>query len=259
MKWFKHDSNANADAKIQNVLIDYGLEGYGLYWYCIELITSKVSSDNITFTLEHDARVIAKNTGSTAQKVEEMMRYFVEIGLFESSNNQISCLKLAKRLDKSMTNSKQMRDLIDDIKSHDNVMTSSDNVMLDKTRLEENIKDTSSATQRAAPKQLIPYEETLKAYHEILIGMPLVREYTDQRKTKVRNFFRKRTKALKQPFTIENLRAYFLYIADNCQWMCEDTPNGKGGYWKAKNFDYIMSDRCYLGVKENRFDDKDRL
>ena len=83
MKWFKHDSNANADAKIQNVLIDYGLEGYGLYWYCIELITSKVSSDNITFTLEHDARVIAKNTGSTAQKVEEMMRYFVEIGLDE--------------------------------------------------------------------------------------------------------------------------------------------------------------------------------
>ena len=30
MKWFKHDSDANLDAKLQNVLLDYGLEGYGL-------------------------------------------------------------------------------------------------------------------------------------------------------------------------------------------------------------------------------------
>ena len=77
MKWVKHDTDANQDAKLQNVLLDYGLEGYGLYWYCIELIAGKVDKDNITFELEHDARIIARSVGSTAQKVEEMMRYFV--------------------------------------------------------------------------------------------------------------------------------------------------------------------------------------
>ena len=64
MEWFKHDSNASLDDKLQMVLLDYGLEGYGLYWYCVELIVNKVSKDNITFQLKHDARIIARNTGS---------------------------------------------------------------------------------------------------------------------------------------------------------------------------------------------------
>lgn len=127
MIWFKHDANANADSKLQNVLLDYGLEGYGLYWYCIELITGKVDVNNITFQLEHDARIIARNTGSTPQKVEEMMRYFVKIGLFENSNGIITCMKIAKRLDQSMTSNKAMREIIERIKSgnHDGVMTES--------------------------------------------------------------------------------------------------------------------------------------
>ena len=43
MKWFKHEAAANMDAKLQEVLLDYGLEGYGLYWYCLELIAGKGS------------------------------------------------------------------------------------------------------------------------------------------------------------------------------------------------------------------------
>jgi hypothetical protein len=116
------------DARLQEVLLDYGLEGYGLYWYCLELITNKVTSENITFALEHDARVIARNTGSTVQKVEEMMRKFINLGLFESHNGAITCLKLAKRLDKSMTNSPAMRGFIETMRENTNVMTLSDNV-----------------------------------------------------------------------------------------------------------------------------------
>lgn len=140
MKWFKHDSDANQDAKLQNVLLDYGLEGYGLYWYCIELIAGKIDKDNISFDLEHDARIIARNVGSTAQKVEEMMRYFVELGLFENAGGVITCFKIAKRLDKSMTSSNEMRAIIENLKNqdaqrlqdhikHDNVMTNHDAVM----------------------------------------------------------------------------------------------------------------------------------
>ena len=143
MKWIKHDTDANQDAKLQNVLLDYGLEGYGLYWYCIELIAGKVDKDNITFELEHDARIIARNVGCTAQKVEEMMRYFVELGLFEDSQGTITCLKLARRLDKSMTSNPEMRQLIENIKSHDSIMTQSEKPMQDKIRLDKNRKETN--------------------------------------------------------------------------------------------------------------------
>jgi hypothetical protein len=152
LKWYKHDSDANMDARLQEVLLDYGLEGYGLYWYCLELITNKVTSDNITFTLEHDARVIARNTGSTVQKVEEMMKKFVSLGLFEEDGGIITCFKLAKRLDQSMTNSPKMRVFIDSIRKKQNVMTSSTNVMKEEEGEEEQIKTINTP---AKPK----YEE----------------------------------------------------------------------------------------------------
>lgn len=152
MKWIKHDTDANQDAKLQNVMLDYGLEGYGLYWYCIELIAGKVDKDNITFDLEHDARIIAKNTGSTPQKVEEMMRYLVKIGLFENSSGVVTCLKLAKRLDKSMTSNAEMRMLIDNLKNHDPVMTQSGKPMQDKNRIEESRREENRLKKDLSPK-----------------------------------------------------------------------------------------------------------
>tara|TARA_R110002051_G_scaffold321685_1_gene410035 strand:- start:362 stop:1084 length:723 start_codon:yes stop_codon:yes gene_type:complete len=99
MKWFKHETDANMDAKLQEVLLDYGLEGYGLYWYCIELIAQRVTTNNLTFELEHDTRIIARNTGSTPQKVEEMMKAFIRLGLLNHDNGHVFCLTLAKRCD----------------------------------------------------------------------------------------------------------------------------------------------------------------
>lgn len=167
MHWFKHDADASQDAKLQNVLLDYGLEGYGLYWYCLELIVGKIDVDNITFELEHDARIIARNTGSTAQKVEEMMRYFVAQGLFESSaSGNVTCLKLAKRLDKSMTSNSRMRELIDKIRgknhdavmiSHDDNMINPDGVMQDKIRIdkkrEKDLVDSDESPDLASKKK----------------------------------------------------------------------------------------------------------
>lgn len=142
MEWFRHDSNANLDDKLQQVLLNYGLEGYGLYWYCIELIVNKVSKDNITFELKHDARVIARNTGSTPQKVEEMMKHFVELGLFENNiNGVITCMKVAKRLTASATSNPQMRKIIHDINVNKDLDAQSchrhDVVMKEKNRIEE--------------------------------------------------------------------------------------------------------------------------
>lgn len=147
MLWFRHDSNANTDDKLQSVLLDYGLEGYGLYWYCLELIVNRVDKDNINFELKHDARIIARNTGSTVQKVEEMMRRFVELGLFEGSEGRITCIKLIKRMDTSMTSNLFMRKLILEAKkrhntamiSHDTVMTNADDVMKEYNTIHNNI------------------------------------------------------------------------------------------------------------------------
>jgi len=164
MQWFKHKTDANMDAKLQEILLDYGLEGYGLYWYCVELIAGKVSIDNITFKLEHDARIIARNTGSTPKKVEEIMRKFVELGLFEDSDGFVTCYKIAKMLDQSMTGNPQMRSLINNIKSfalsHDSVMTKSEQTLTQSENVSPD-KIREDKEKERALKDLAPSEKKL--------------------------------------------------------------------------------------------------
>jgi hypothetical protein len=158
MQWYQHDSNANMDAKLQEVLLDYGLEGYGLYWYCLELIVGKVDKDNVTFELEHDCRMIAKNTGSTVQKVQEMMQSMVRLGLFEQSQGAITCLKVAKRLNQSMTSNPKMREILSNINKMEDksanctsVMTESGKVMQHKSTVDNNTVDNIKTSATALP------------------------------------------------------------------------------------------------------------
>lgn len=138
MKWFKHDSDANRDKKLQDLVIDYGMEAYGLYWYVLEQIAYGVDENNFTFDLKEDSRIIAKDTGMQRQKVEDIIRYMVEIGLFQESGNIIYCFKLLDRMDSSQTSNKKFRLMIQQAKeerekqkkgfcgkSHDAVMTES--------------------------------------------------------------------------------------------------------------------------------------
>ena len=139
MKWFKHDSNAQADAKLERLIIRHGLEGYGLYWYCLELIVGNIESHNLTFELEHDAEVLAHRLRMHVDKVNEMMAYMIDLGLFEINDQRVTCLKLAKRLDSSMTSNPKFRQIIKE--SHDAVMmpsaASHDSVMQEEKRREE--------------------------------------------------------------------------------------------------------------------------
>ena len=62
-------------------------------------MAQRVNGDNLTFELEHDCRIIARNTGSTPQKVEQMMKSFIKLGLLNADNGHVFCLKLASRCD----------------------------------------------------------------------------------------------------------------------------------------------------------------
>lgn len=155
MVWFKHDTNASVDAKLQTLMLDYGAAGYGLYWYCVELIAQKVDRNNITFELEHDARIIARNLNLSVQETTDMMKKMVDLELFSfSENNKLACYALAKRLDQSMTSNKGFRQIIDNIKnSHDPIMTTSSFVMNrreEKRREENNIQEVE--TEEVKPK-----------------------------------------------------------------------------------------------------------
>ena len=137
MKWFRHDTNAHRDAKLKKLKMRHGMSGYGLYWFLIEQIADGVGVERFSFELEYDSEIIAHETGIHQDDIEAMMRYMIELQLFEESNGVITCLKLAKRLDQSMTSNPEMRKLIAKIReNHDGVMTPSEQIRLDKIRLD---------------------------------------------------------------------------------------------------------------------------
>ena len=207
MQWFKHSSDARNSLKLRKVRRKYGADGYAIYWFCLEAIAHDIDKDNLTFNLKEDAETIGFELTIQEKRVEEIMTYMVNVGLFESSNNTITCLKLAERLDKSMTNSPKMRAWLDD-KSNDkvsqSVMTLSDNVKtcaeLDKTILDKTkVKESNKAT----PIEIIPCElEEIKDLYNTVIdnenaNWSKLQEVTPKRKTllkKLISFSKKRIK-----------------------------------------------------------------
>ncbi len=146
MKWFKHDSDASSDAKVKKLIIRHGALGYAVYFHCLELITSDLSESHLTFELEHDSEIIADNLkivgngqDSGMDIVEKIMRTIIELNLFVENESKLFCLKLAKRIDSSMTSNPKFREKIK--KSHDRVMIGSCKNRIEENRIEENRKD----------------------------------------------------------------------------------------------------------------------
>lgn len=114
MKWFKHFTNAHDNNKLTKVRMKYGAEGYAIYWYCLELIAGDLGgSESINFELKHDAEVIGFNLKIDSSRVEEIMRYMTTIRLFNEAEGTVSCLKLAKYLEKKSTRNNTIHKIID--------------------------------------------------------------------------------------------------------------------------------------------------
>lgn len=181
MKWFKHDATASLDAKLMKVRLKYGMEGYGVYWYCLEKIVSNIDSHNLTFELEHDAEIMAHETNIHIEVINEMMAFMIDLGLFEGSSGTITCLKIAKRLDQSMTSNPVLRSKIKHIhevmpdrvftNNHDGVMTQSCKKRIEENRIEESIAVKSNGKRKkthahALPTDYWPKEQTIVSMHD---------------------------------------------------------------------------------------------
>ena len=144
MKWFKHETRRGAALK--RLVLEYGVEGYGLYWACIELISGSISIENLTFELEEDAGLIAHEFKIDTLKVEKIMHRCIELGLFDlADTGRIRCLQLATSIDKSMIRNPVLQEIQNEIRGNQGKSVKiSENqkkscqIRLDETRLDEN-------------------------------------------------------------------------------------------------------------------------
>ncbi|WP_447874657.1 helix-turn-helix domain-containing protein [Serratia fonticola] len=96
----------------------------------------------------------------------------------------------------------------------------------------------------------IDYEAVKKTFHETLPELPKVLRLTDERRTALRKLWKG------YDLNLEKWGAYLRYISKKCRWMLEDRPDTSvGRTWRKKDFDYLIKEKCYLKVKEERAND----
>lgn len=216
MKWFKHFTNAHNSNDLTKVRMKYGADGYAIYWYCLELVAGDLgTAEEITFELKHDAEVIGYNLKIDSIRVEEIMRYMVTIGLFDNADGVITCLKLAKYLDKKTTRNAQIHRIIDvasatvpdspptvPLRSPLDTDTDTD------TELEINTT-TGENSERVSTPVRVPFSEIVNLYHEKLPELSRVQKLTNTRKGNIRQRW------LQDLKTLDAWANYFDYIRDS--------------------------------------------
>ena len=82
MKWFKHDTNAHTNLKLQKVFDNLGVEAYGYYWVCVELVG--LQGENFVIKSEKSwKKYIHKMTGLDTPTQEKYLKAFSDEGLID--------------------------------------------------------------------------------------------------------------------------------------------------------------------------------
>lgn len=138
MKWFKHETDAHTNLKLQAVIDKFGLEAYAYYWMCVELVA--LQGENFTISSSKLWKVYLKKiSGLELEKQELFLQYFSSLSLIDEKALKKADLfipKLAERSD-DYTNKVRRKS----VHSTDIVRTQSehgtDNVPLEEKRTEK--------------------------------------------------------------------------------------------------------------------------
>jgi len=136
------------------------MEGYGLYWFCLESIARNVETHNLSFELEEDAELLSVATNIHYERVQEMMTYMCNLGLFENCEGRITCLKMAARTDEYTQKLLRSITSVPTMSRHapDKVPPN----RIDKNRLEEKRVDKNITTIPQEP--VVVFEDFWEAY-----------------------------------------------------------------------------------------------
>lgn len=114
MYWFKHLSDMSEDRKVKRLIRRYGSDGYAVYVYIIERIVKTLNSDSPTPDLEESSVDIAQDFAIETTRVEEIIWYCIQQGLFEQDEDtgRVVAHKVYKFIDQSMSSSPEIRKML---------------------------------------------------------------------------------------------------------------------------------------------------
>lgn len=93
--YFPHDADMRNDPRIKAVRRKFGIEGYGIYTMLVEYLSD---CDFFTFSSDKLAiEIIAGDFDIDPDRLREILKYCIELDLFQENNLEITCKSLEKR------------------------------------------------------------------------------------------------------------------------------------------------------------------
>lgn len=112
MRWFKHDCDMHTDLKIQSLMEKHGLEGYGIFNLCLEMVGKEGRGGRINGQLRWRQGICKVAGWSEDGKLDKILETMAELGLICSKSLKYGNLyipKFIKRAD-NYTTQKLRRD-----------------------------------------------------------------------------------------------------------------------------------------------------
>lgn len=127
MKWFKHETDAHTNLKLQSVVDKFGLEAYGFYWVCVELVGLQGEKFRLK-TEKSWKNYLKKMIGIELERQETFLEFFGEINLIDKKALILGTLYIPKLGERADEYTKRVRR----VSEH-----TTDNVPLEEKRREE--------------------------------------------------------------------------------------------------------------------------
>ena len=140
IKWFQHQSNAHRDFNTEPLIEKYGMEGYGFFWVCGEIIAEK-GEDYKILAEKGWKRYLISRAKIVEGKVDEILNEMAELNLIEKQEWLKGNLSMPKMSKYSDDYTKKIRRVSE--QDTESVRTVSKSVRQDKIR-EDKIREDKS-------------------------------------------------------------------------------------------------------------------
>lgn len=219
---------------------ELNLKGNELLVYAVIYGFSQTENQFFTGSL----RYLTEWIGSSRQTVINCLNSLIKKDLIFKKEKIVNGVKFCEYQTKKLMGSQKNRlgvvKKLDGGSQNFSVDTSNNNI---EYTIEDKIEETAPTTP---PEEKIPYSEILEAYHTLCPSLPKVQKLSNDRKKAVRA-------RIHDGFTVEQMKQAFSN-AEASLFLTGKVAGKDGRTFKA-NFDWIMTDKYFVRVLEDKYAD----
>lgn len=241
MKWFKHVSDASHDEFLEDLIDEFGLEGYARWWLVLESIASQMDTSTRCH-VEYSWVKWQTILKGKRNKLDTFLKHCEnenKLKLEQNGNKlKITCPKLLKMRDNYSRNLQAEPQVTVQLTSHQ------------EGEVEGEVESTSNGPEPEAGQENqsypnCPHQEIVDAYHLGCPTLPKVKLLTDNRKQALRIIWR--LKPLHQD--INFWIRYFTYCG-SLQFL-----TGRNDRQWTADFDWLIKTTNFAKVVEKKYEE----